>query len=74
MVEAQIVREVEQEPAANDKPETWIAAEAVWLPTQPGRLAAADSRQLGPIAVAAGVCVADVLHPALVPPRVAGVD
>ena len=26
MVEAQTVREVEQEPAANDKPETWLAA------------------------------------------------
>ena len=35
MVEAQIVREVEQEPAANDKPEPWLAAEAVWLPAQP---------------------------------------
>ena len=29
MVEAQTVREVEQEPSANDKPEPWIAAEAV---------------------------------------------
>ena len=31
MVEAQTVREVEQEPAANDKPETWIAAEPASL-------------------------------------------
>ena len=31
MVEAQTVREVEQEPAANDKPEPWITAEAVNL-------------------------------------------
>ena len=29
MVDAQIVCEVEQEPAANDKPEPWIVAEAV---------------------------------------------
>ena len=29
MVEAQTVREVEQEPAADDKHEPWIAAEAV---------------------------------------------
>ena len=31
MVEAQTVREVEQEPAAYDKPEPWIVAEAVKL-------------------------------------------
>ena len=31
MVEAQTVREVEQEPAANDEPEPWIVAEAVKL-------------------------------------------
>jgi hypothetical protein len=28
MVEAQTVREVEQEPAANDQPESWIVPEA----------------------------------------------
>ena len=31
MAEAQIVHQVEQEAAANDKPEPWIAAEAVKL-------------------------------------------
>ena len=29
MVEAQIVREVEQEPATNNKPGPWLVAEAV---------------------------------------------
>ena len=47
MVEAQTVREVEQEPAANDKPEPWIVRRG-GVVDQPGRRSSAPEAPRSP--------------------------